>query len=368
MKKKNIILTSIALFVFASLSNAQTKWSNPKSSTENLIHGRYWGEQNKENFNRLPAKAKDLVRDKVWSLSKESAGLSLVFKTNAKNIKIKYKVTGGHSMPHMPATGVSGVDLYAQQESGAPLWCKGDFSFGDTIRYDYQNLEAENASSKEQVFQLFLPLYNSVSFLEVGVGQNDTFQFIANSNEKSIVVYGTSIAQGACASRPGMAWTNILTRTTNQPIINLGFSGNGQLEPELFELMGEINTKLYIIDCMPNMTKERTELIYDRTIAGVRQLRKHNQAPILLVEHDGYMGFHMNPKLKSYYVNTNIELRKAYEELISEGLTDIYYLSHKELGLSPDSQVDGTHASDVGMQEYAKAYRLKIQEIFNSSK
>lgn len=45
-----------------------------------------------------------------------------------------------------------------------------------------------------------------------------------------IVLYGTSIAQGACASRPGMAWGNIVSRSLEIPLINLGFSGNGKLE------------------------------------------------------------------------------------------------------------------------------------------
>ena len=69
-----------------------------------------------------------------------------------------------------------------------------------------------------------------------------------------IVVYGTSIAQGGCASRPGLAWTNILGRKLDRPVINLAFSGNGKLEKELIELLSEIDASLYVLDCLPNLT------------------------------------------------------------------------------------------------------------------
>lgn len=362
--KQTKSLVWLLCLIWSTSAFSQVKWYNPLSFGDNIVHGRGW---NNDNYNRLPPSAKEVVRDKVWSLSTESAGLYLVFKTNATDIQIKYKVSGGYSMPHMPNTGVSGLDLYALNSS-EPYWCKGDFAFnGDTIRYNYQNLII-NEQTGENTFELFLPLYNSVKHLEIGIDHNASFEFIESTNNKPIIAYGTSITQGACASRPGMAWTNILIRKLNEPLINLGFSGNGQLEPELFNLMSEIEAKLFIIDCMPNMTEERTELIYDRVISGVNILRKTSTAPILLVEHDGYMGFNMNKKLESNYVKTNIELHKAYKKLLKDGVKNIFYLSHSELNLSPDSQVDGTHASDLGMQEYATAYEKKIRKILKLRK
>mgnify|MGYP002508477446 CR=1 FL=1 len=46
-------------------------------------------------------------------------------------------------------------------------------------------------------------------------------------------MYGTSILQGGCATRPGMAHTNILQRRLNREGVNLGFSGNARLDPEI---------------------------------------------------------------------------------------------------------------------------------------
>ena len=69
--------------------------------------------------------------------------------------------------------------------------------------------------------------------------EEHSFSFRPAVQESPIVLYGTSIAQGACASRPAMAWANIVGRKLEHLLINLGFSGNGKLECEIIELICE---------------------------------------------------------------------------------------------------------------------------------
>src|SRR5690606_42059066 len=78
--------------------------------------------------------------------------------------------------------------------------------------------------------------------------------FISQGEAKPIVVYGTSITQGACATRPGLAWTNIVGRALPNPIVNLGFSGNGRLEEPILELMKQEEAAVFILDCIPNLS------------------------------------------------------------------------------------------------------------------
>lgn len=98
-------------------------------------------------------------------------------------------------MPHMPATGVSGVDLYMKDADGQALWCAGKYSFGDTVRYTYDNLTYRRQSDKGNEFCLYLPLYNGVNLMEIGVPAGSHFEFAAPSKKKPVVIYGTSIAQ-----------------------------------------------------------------------------------------------------------------------------------------------------------------------------
>ena len=361
MKKRYALL--LLLLIGSLHTQAQIKWSNPLDQPFTVIRGRAWHNEQQRTYARLPLKAKNLVNKAVWNLSQQSAGLSIAFYSNSPEIKIKYTVTGGRSMAHMPATGVSGVDLYATDRNGRSRWCAAKYSLGDTLVYTYDGLTYEDASNKGYEYTLFLPLYNSFSFLEIGVKDNASISFIPVSEEKPLVVYGTSIAQGACASRPGMAWINIINRTMEHPVVNLGFSGSGKLEKELFELLAETDAKLYIIDCMPNMISPAdTAVIAERILTGIKTLRTRNQAPVLLVEHSGYMNEYTSDRAEASYKASNRQLRKAYNTLVQQE-PDIYYLTKEEIGLSMDAMVEGVHPSDLGMQQYADSYVKKIREI-----
>ena len=365
MKALKHLLVVIIFATFTHTLHAQIVWNNPMNESFPTIHGQAWQDELQGTYYRLPEKAKAIVRKPLWDLSRSSAGLSIVFRSNAPEIKVRYQVTGGFAMAHMPATGKSGVDLYATDANGRKRWCAARYSFGDTITFNYSNLSYTDDAGHGYEYQLFLPPYNEVTWLEIGVPQDAKFSFLPVSQEKPIVIYGTSIAQGACATRPGMVWGNIINRTLEHPVINLGFSGNGQLEAEFFDLLTEIDAKLYIIDCMPNMTNNRTEWIYERTLNGVKKLRQKSKAPILLVEHNGYANEFSSSAAEDSYRKTNIELRKAYDDLIAEGIQELHYLTKEEIGFTQDATVEAIHPSDLGMQIYADAYIPKIKEILN---
>ncbi|MCC8172355.1 MAG: SGNH/GDSL hydrolase family protein [Parabacteroides sp.] len=358
----HVILFSL-LLAFAPLY-ARYKWENPLAQPFPVVRGQAWQDELNGTYVRLPQRAHGSVRGPVWDLSRQSAGLSVVFRSDAPAIKVRYTVTGGFAMPHMPATGVSGVDLYATDANGRSRWCAGKYAFGDTVTYTYDGLTYATERAKGYEYRLFLPLYNTVSWLEIGVPDSASFRFLPVSREKPLVIYGTSIAQGACASRPGMAWGNILNRKLEHPVINLGFSGNGRLESELFDLLAEIDARLYIIDCLPNLSgKERAAVIYDRAVAGIKKLRTRTQAPVLLVEHSGYTNEFSSAGAEESYRVANRELRKAWQALTDEGVPGVYYLTKEEIGLSMDAMVEGVHPSDLGMQQYANSYIRKIREI-----
>ena len=88
------------------------------------VEGQGWlPEELAARYDRLPAKAEKIVRPPVWNLSRDSAGISFRFNTDATEIHIRYTVGDRNlAMPHMPATGVSGVDLYALDSDGAWKW------------------------------------------------------------------------------------------------------------------------------------------------------------------------------------------------------------------------------------------------------
>ncbi len=334
-------------------------WHDPLTTVDQF-EGQGW---KNIGYNRLPEKAEAMVREPLWNLSRNAAGLVIRFTSNSDNFAIEYTVKGRFGMNHMPPTGVSGVDLYIKNKKEW-LWCRGRYQFKDTISY---NFKIDRASKNEREYQLFLPLYNTVKDLRIGVPKNSRITFHPKSKKKPIVVYGTSIAQGACASRPGMAWTNILSRRLNEPVINLGFSGNGRLEKEMIELLTEIDASVYILDCLPNLSpnaKRTKEEIQRRIVNSVILLReKHKKTPILLVQHAGYSDGLVDTERAKVYGALNSWITQAYNQLKANGKLNIYMLTKEEIALTNDAFVDGTHPTDLGMQQYAEAYEKIIKHI-----
>ena len=370
---KHLLFLAICFF-HIQFSNAQGResitWWNPAQHTTNVIEGQAWPSKVQSRYDRLPADAELIAREGVWDLSKQSAGLLIRFWSNSSNILVRYTVNDDHEMPHMPATGVSGVDLYAKNSDGDWLWCRGNYAIGDTIQYDFKNINTKEAyHDKGREYRLYLPLYNSVEWLKIGIPDSAILNPLPIRKEKPIVVYGTSIAQGACASRPGMAWTAILDRKMDRPLINLGFSGNGRLEEELIDLMAEIDAKIYILDCLPNLTPNKNRSLDDVSqliISAVKRLRQYRASvPILLVEHAGYSDGLTNVKRHKTYTDLNEVLRNAFAQLKSEGINNIYLLPKDAIGLGMDSFVDGTHPTDLGMETYARAYEKQLRKILN---
>ncbi|MCM4171747.1 acetylhydrolase [Arenibacter sp. TNZ] len=371
MRTKSLIgfLTIIFLFQFTNAQEDKNiKWWNPTDTNSLVVEGQAWPDQVASRYHRLPKQAEERVRAAVWNLSKHSAGLSLRFRSDAESITVRYKVKGNHAMPHMPATGVSGVDLYAKTSDGDWRWYRGKYSFSDTIQYRYSNIDPkEKYHEKGREYQLYLPLYNEVEWLEIGVPVDAVFEPLPLRGEKPVVVYGTSIAHGACASRPGMAWTSILGRKLDRPLINLAFSGNGRLEEEVLNFITEIDAKLYVLDCLPNLgaTKDRSlDEVRQLIISAVKQIKKRRPfTPILVVEHDGYSDGAVDSERFKTYTDLNRIAKEAFAQLQAEGVQDIFLMTKEEMNLSMESFVDGTHPTDLGMMEYAVAYERTIRQI-----
>lgn len=355
-----------------AMASAQAKkgvdfvWYNPASEKFLTVHNQLWTGSDVHSFyDRLPAKAESVVRSPVWKLSRNAAGLKLVFKTDAQDITIRYVLSNkNYAMNHFPATGVSGVDLFAENSDGSWAWTYGKYKFKDTVTYTYTGLNLDKEKYKDgRTFHLYLPLYNSVQWMEIGVPSDNAFKFIPASAEKPIVVYGTSIAQGGCASRAGMGWTNILDRNLHMPVANLGFSGNGRLEKEVVDMIVEKEAKVFVLDCLPNLGGETANIKSKITYAVNAIREKHPHTPIILVDGSHFTEGRLNATRTKGILRTNSLSREAYQELKSKGVQGLYYLTKEDIGLDMNDSVDGTHPTDIGMLKYAAACEKLIRNI-----
>jgi len=264
-------------------------------------------------------------------------------------------------MPHMPATGVSGLDLYARDESGQWKWVS---VLPPAAQADVRAL-VQGLPEGLRDYAIYLPLYNGTDRLKIGVPKGSSFQTVAPRNQKPIVFYGTSITQGACASRPGMPHPAILGRRLDIPTVNLGFSGSGRMDLSLSVLIGEINAAAYVVDCLPNMTAEE---IRERTIPFIHQLRASQpRVPILLVEDRSYSGAWLIESQRERNRTSRLAFQEQFRRLRDAGTEKIRLLAGDSLlGEDRDDTTDGSHPSDLGFLRHANAFEPALRELINS--
>ncbi|NLN92217.1 MAG: hypothetical protein GX130_02775 [Candidatus Hydrogenedens sp.] len=317
------------------------------------VEGKAW-EETENDYDRLPASAQGVVPDTVWKLSKHSAGMAVRFVTDAESISARWEVVNENlAMPHMPATGVSGLDLYVRMEKGWH-WIGN----GRPSAKTNQAVLASGIPEGSHEYMIYLPLYNGTVSLEIGIPPSASLSkgsARAEGKDKALVFYGTSITHGGCASRPGMAYPAILGRRFDMPVVNLGFSGNGKMEQAMGELLHEIDASAYILDCIPNM---KPELIQERVVPLVKALRAARPGvPILLVENIEYQSGAFLEAARISHEEKNEALQESYGTLLgSEYISDLYYLpGNKLLGGDGEATVDGVHPTDLGFQRMADA-------------
>ena len=320
------------------------------------------GMERKRWFDRLPALAEDKVSANVWNYSRDSAGMLVSFKTDATTIWVDYALLRERPVTAviaaaMTAVGISGIDLYARDDSNHWRWVGISHPGQQEVR---QALVADmSAGSRE--YRVYLPLYNGVERLSIGVPPGASFEPIGPRTSKPIVFYGTSITQGASASRPGMSHTAILGRRLDRPVINLGFSGHGRMETSVGELLAKIDAAVYVIDCLPNLDAHQ---VRERCIPLVTQLRAARPGvPIILVEDRRNANAWVIPKRNQHHVDNHAALAASFLALLDQGFEKLFYISGDGLlGHDSEGTTDGSHPNDLGFVRQADQFEPVLRK------
>jgi hypothetical protein len=180
--------------------------------------------------------------------------------------------------------------------------------------------------------------------LEIGIAASAVIEKPEKANltkskdAKPIVFYGTSITQGGCASRPGMAYPAILGRMLNRETVNLGFSANGGLDFSMAKAIAMIDAEAVVVDCLWNCTRQT---VIDSAYRFISHIAK------------------AKPQMKIFMLETLkcTEWETAYKQLVKDGYKNIVYVKSADfIGTDGESTVDGCHYTDLGFYRFANAF------------
>ena len=344
----------LVILIIPLLSQEQghgIRWFDPREAPFDLS-GFEWIHED-DVYRRLPVDPHWEIRDAVDRLADHTAGGQIRFNSDCRKVYIKVELREKSGMYHMPATGQSGFDLYVKEDGQQRYFRTARFSQDSTV---YQAELFNSDDRRMRTFTLNFPLYNGVNSLWIGVDQGSAVEAPpAHKQAGKIVVYGTSITQGGCVGRPGMAYTNILSRSLDIRFVNLGFSGNGRGEPELAHLISQISgMRCIVLDYEANAGEGIKESL-GPFVDILRQ--QHPEVSILIMSKIRYADTGEGSARYEAWLNLRDFQRELVTERRNAGDRHIYFLDGSTiLGEDYDEcTVDGVHPNDLGSMRIADA-------------
>ena len=307
---------------------------------------------------RIPDRLKSKCPSAVWSLSRHSSGICHRFSTDSSWMRVRWNVGDPQLSSHnMTGAGRSGIDVYMQDEkTGAWRFYKGSRPMSPTNELDF-------AWTPGRACMIYLPLYNKIEKFEVVLRKGASVKHLpprVTGVTKPVVCYGTSITQGASASRPGMAWTAQAARRADVPFVDLGFAGNGKMELSMVDVLSEIDASLYVLDCLWNM---KPEMVKERFEPFVRELRRRRPATPILCAED--CSTFKDRTEKGRVVEKAVEKLKAEDPDLWK---DIHFIPNTEqMVRDGEETVDGCHPNDYGMSHMGEGFANRYRQILGLS-
>lgn len=355
MRIQSLILTIAIIFTsFTVLAQKAEKPTFVKAETLTMV-GKMMPTKN--IYRRIDTADYRNFSPIIKRLFTNSAGLAVAFSTDSKMIDAKWCNSNSRASVNLTPIAQKGLDLYVKIDG------KWQFAgVGKPTAPCSKGTLVKNMKPGMKEFLLYLPLYDSIDSLEIGIEKNATIKPLADPFGKRVLIYGSSILQGAGASRAGMAYPAILARQTGINFINMGLSGNGKMEKEVADLVAKIDAEAFILDCIPNPTPQQ---IKERTAYLVQTIRKnHPKAPIIVMQSEiresGYVDMIMGARNTAQ----NKEITMQVEALQKAGIKDLYLIKGDDfLGSDHDGTVDGTHPNDLGFGRMVEVIRPQIMTI-----
>jgi len=353
------------LFVFGGVSNtarAQSRTAPPvftNAATLPMI-GRAFPDRPSGWHRIAPGSYPDLPAA-VKSRLTNPAGLALSFTTNSPMIAARWCTADAKQSANMAPIAERGLDLYIRR--GATWLWAGVARPGDGKVCNDENLVL-NMDDSEKECLLYLPLYSELKSLEIGVAPGSSLKGAANPFRKRLALYGSSIVQGASASRPGMAYPAQLSRHLGLEVINLGVSGSARMEPAAAQLVADVDADAYMLDCVPNSSPEQIAQRAGNLIRTVRSRRP--DAPIIIVMSIIRDLTHFNRVWAENMAKQNATMLAEVNKLTGiKGLTVIP--ADELLGHDGEASVDGTHPSDLGFNRMLRVIEPTVANVLKQN-
>ena len=287
-----------------------------------------------------------------------SSGLAVAFSTNSTSIVVCTDYPYVRVEP-ANATGIAynGYDLYIKKEGE---WIYAASALPDLSQKmdTLQLIETLPAGEKECL--LYLPIYNPLTAVFVGVESGAYLKPLPMPFRHRIGVYGSSYTQGVSTSRAGMSYPSQLSRMTGLQMLNLGCSGNAKMQPYFADVLCAAQVDAFLLDVFSNPSADE---IKERLFPFIEKVQAaHPDIPLI---------FQRTIRPESWNFCEDKRQTESYRMHVADSLMAIavkkyqhvYYIVPDAAGGSHENTVDGLHPDNYGYTLWAESIRKPLLKI-----
>ena len=323
--------------------------SQPPFTVHGLMH-------DKNGYYRIPYETAAAANDGVKGLNIHTAGGRVRFCTDACRIILHAQMRDIAQMPHFPLTGVAGFDLYADGVN------RGTFMPPVNIKNEF-SAEVTLCGGGMSEITIHFPLYSGVTKLELGFPNGSRITKAPGYRVPlPVVYYGSSITQGGCASRPGNAYQNILSRLLSCDHINLGFSGSARGEKCIAEYIAGLRMSAFVLDYDYNAPTP--EYLEETHSAFFNIIREANPSlPVIMLSRP-------QPNPSDEELLRRDIVKRTYENAVRIGDKNVCFTDGTQMLriFGGDSgTVDNCHPNDLGFFCMAKALEPVLKAVLKQN-
>ena len=288
----------------------------------------------------------------VALISTESAGGRVRFATDSPYVAIYVEYKSCAKVPNYSRTATMGFDLYSGEKYIGCYVPALDTvqTFESIIRF------GDNAGMRE--YTLNFPVSSEIAKLYIGVDEKSTVTSASRyAIEKPIVFYGSSTTKGACASRPGNSYENMISRRLNCNYLNLAFWGNALGEEKMAEYIAGLDMTAFVYDYDYNSpSAEHLEATHERMFKIIRE--RNPDLPIIILTAPKY--YHDDEFKRRHDI-----IERTYLNAIKSGDKAVRFISCRDIfeDVRDVALADNIHPGDIGFSKIAEHVSLTLEEL-----
>ncbi|MBO4340392.1 MAG: SGNH/GDSL hydrolase family protein [Bacteroidales bacterium] len=352
---KKTVLIALLLICTAFGTIAQNKeWVKVEASDLTLL-GKAFDTPNP--YHRIDTVVYKGFTKRENEMCRYSAGLAVMFKTNATDIGI---AMGFGQFSTASFRSYRGVDLYIKKD-GAWTWAgMNDFS---TVHTDASMVKTVvkhmDTSVKECI--MYLPTFSEVTSCEICVPEGSFIEPLESPFRHKIVFHGSSFTHGHSTTRAGMSYPMQFMRRTGMQVIPLGFSGRCMMQSYFADVLEDIEADAYVFDPFSN---PNTQLIKERLLPFIeRMVKAHPGKPIIIQQTIYWEKENFDLEARKEFTSR----RNAADSLMKiacKKYKDVYFIvPDAALHNGESSTADGVHPNDNGYSLWERSIEKPILKI-----